>query len=58
MGSMMELEPVLAKLLITLNENDDQEMKFLGKFLGSRELNALVNLHQKVQITSEFIMLA
>lgn len=45
---------VLEKLLITLSENDDQEMKFLGKFLSSRELNALVNLHQKVQVTSEY----
>ncbi|CAO1330633.1 unnamed protein product [Diamesa serratosioi] len=49
----MEFDPVLSKLLTTLNESDnkltgEQEMSFLQTLLQSKEINALVNVHHKV----------
>lgn len=47
------LSSVLAKLLSNLNENDDKDINFLRNYLSSRGLTALLNLHQKVQVTSK-----
>ncbi|KAG5674330.1 hypothetical protein PVAND_004306 [Polypedilum vanderplanki] len=49
----MECDPVLSKLLTSLNETDnklsgEQEMQFLQSLLQSKEINALVNVHHKV----------
>ncbi|CRK91556.1 CLUMA_CG005213, isoform A [Clunio marinus] len=48
-----EFDPVLSKLLTSLNEADnklsgEQELQFLQSLLQSKEINALVNVHHKV----------
>ncbi|CAG9797286.1 unnamed protein product [Chironomus riparius] len=49
----IEFDPVLSKLLTSLNEADnklsgEQELQFLQTLLQSKEINALVNVHHKV----------